>query len=77
MSQTSQPELLTFEKACEYCGARLEVSSVAMHSEPRHYHFVCPQCSKDYEISSFAPPRVRVLAGRTDGRTGPYQQTMF
>ena len=73
----SQPELLTFEKACDYCGARLEVSSVAIHSEPHPYHYACPQCGKGYEISSFAPPRVRMIARRTDGKTGSYQQTMF
>ena len=72
-----QPELLTFEKPCEYCGARLEVSSVAMHSEPHPYHFMCPECGKDYATPSFAPPHVRVGARRIDGKTDQYQQTMF
>jgi hypothetical protein len=73
----SQPELLTFEKACDFCGARLEVSSVARQAEPHPYHFACPQCGKGYDISSFAPPHVRVLAPRSDGRTDGYEQTMF
>jgi hypothetical protein len=73
----SQPELLTFEKSCDYCGARLEVSSVAIHAEPHPYHFMCPECAKDYTISSFAPPHIRLIAARTDGKKDQYQQTMF
>ena len=70
-------ELLTFEKLCDFCGAKLEVSSVALHAEPHPYHFMCPECNKDYAISSFAPPHVRLLARRTDGKTDKYQQTVF
>ncbi|HUR89644.1 MAG TPA: hypothetical protein VMZ74_11200 [Ramlibacter sp.] len=73
----AQTELLLMEKVCDYCGAKLEISSVARHGDPHPYHYACGQCGKGYEISSFAPPHVRVLAPRTDGKSDSYQQTMF
>lgn len=72
-----QPQLLCVEKACEYCGARLEVTSAEVGGEPRAQHYACPQCGKGDEVMTSGYPHVRVLAPRTDGRTGHYQQTIF
>jgi hypothetical protein len=73
----SHRQLLSIEKTCDYCGAKLEISSVAMHAEPHPYHYACPQCGRGYDIASFAPPHIRVVAPRTDGKTDSYQETMF
>lgn len=72
-----QPELLCLEKICDYCGARLEVTSAEVGGEARAQRYACPQCGKGDEVMTAGNPHVRVLAPRTDGRTGHYQQTIF
>jgi hypothetical protein len=74
---TMQPELLCQEIPCDFCGARLEITAAEFASEPQPHSYVCPQCGKHHEIVTTGPPHVRVLAPRTDGRTGGYSQTMF
>ena len=71
------PQLLCIEKSCDFCGAKLEVTAAEFAGEPQPQTWLCPQCGKDHELLSTGPARVRVLAPRKDGRTGPYQQTMF
>jgi hypothetical protein len=73
----TSPELLCFERICGFCGAQLEVSCAAMPGEAKSYHYTCPQCGKPEDIGCTGHPHVRVLAPRTDGRTGLYQETMF
>jgi hypothetical protein len=73
----SQTELLCVERICGFCGARLEVSVAAVPGEPKPHTYSCPQCGKPDELESTGHPHVRVLAPRTDGRTGKYQETMF
>ena len=72
-----KPELICIEKECEFCGSRLEVTAVEVAGEPRVHHYACPQCGKPDELLTTGFPHVRVLAPRTDGKTGSYQQTMF
>jgi hypothetical protein len=72
-----QPELICHERICGFCGARLEVSAAAMPGEPKPHHYSCPQCGKPEQIEVAGHPHVRVLAPRSDGRTGQYQETMF
>jgi hypothetical protein len=72
-----QPELLCVEKACDYCGAGLEVSAAEFAGEPQPHTYVCPQSGKNHELVCTGPPHVRVLHPRTDGRTNRYEQTMF
>ncbi|MEJ6023661.1 hypothetical protein [Ramlibacter sp. PS4R-6] len=72
-----QPQLLCIEKACDYCGAKLEVTAAEVGGEARPHRYACPQCGKDYEVTAAGNPHVRVLKPRTDGKTGSYQQTMF
>jgi hypothetical protein len=72
-----QPQLLCVEKACDYCGARLEVTAAEVGGDARPHPYPCPQCGKPGEVVTTGHPHVRVLAPRTDGRTGQYQQTMF
>jgi hypothetical protein len=71
------PELLCVEKVCGFCGARLEVSAAEVPGEIRAHPYTCPQCGKPDEVESTGHPHVRVLAPRSDGRTGQYQETMF
>lgn len=70
-------QLLCFEKTCDYCGSRLEVTAAEIGGEPRAHAYVCTQCGKNYEVETTGQPRVRVLSPRTDGRTAQYAQTMF
>jgi hypothetical protein len=70
-------QLLCVEKACDYCGARLEVTAAEVGGEPRAHTYACPQCGKHDDVDTTGTPRVRVLAPRTDGRTSQYAQTMF
>jgi hypothetical protein len=72
-----QSELLCIETTCGYCGARLEVTAAAVEGEPKRHPYVCPQCGKAHRLTSTGHPHVRVLAPRTDGKTGKYQETMF
>jgi transposase-like protein len=72
-----QPQLLCVEKTCEYCGARLEVTSAEVGGEPRVQRYACLQCGKIDEVLTTGNPHVRVLAPRTDGRSNGYQQTFF
>jgi len=72
-----QPQLLCLERTCRFCGATLEVTAAEFAGEPQPHMYACPQCGKDDEVVSTGPPHVRVLRPRTDGRTGPYEQTMF
>ncbi|HEY8050569.1 MAG TPA: hypothetical protein VIE63_15470 [Ramlibacter sp.] len=72
-----QPELLCVEKACDYCGARLEITAAEVGGEPRAHTYACLQCGKDDSVLTTGHPHVRVLAPRTDGRTNRYAQTMF
>jgi hypothetical protein len=74
-----QPQLLCVERACEYCGARLEITAAEVGGDalPRAHRYECPQCGKYDEVKTTGHPHVRVLAPRTDGRTTPYAQTMF
>ena len=70
-------ELLCLEKTCDYCGARLEVTSAEVGGEARPHRYACLQCGKIDEVLTTGNPHVRVLAPRTDGRTNGYQQTVF
>jgi uncharacterized Zn finger protein len=73
----AKPELLCFERICGFCGARLEISAAALRGEAKPYLYSCPQCGKPDEIELADHPHIRVLAQRTDGRSGLYQETMF
>jgi DNA-directed RNA polymerase subunit RPC12/RpoP len=70
-------ELLCLEVACDYCGARLEVTAAEVGGEPRAHTYLCAQCGKNHDVMTTGNPHVRVLAPRTDGRTSQYAQTMF
>jgi hypothetical protein len=72
-----QPQLLCVERACDYCGATLEVTAAEVGTDRRPHAYACPQCSKTHEVSCAGHPHVRVLKPRTDGKTGSYQETLF
>jgi len=67
----------SFERACDYCGARFDVE-VSRQSGSNHAQgFACPECGRHYEVRAAVPPLVRLVAQRTDGKGDRYQETMF
>lgn len=58
---------------CDNCGAELEVNFVKQtaHNEKEEYY--CPECNKEFYARASLPIRdVRVIKGRTDGKTDRY-----
>ena len=76
-SGAALPETGAFDKACDYCGAKFEVTVPRLPGSNRPQAFGCPQCGKTYEVRAAGAPSVRLLAKRTDGKTDRYQETMF
>jgi hypothetical protein len=72
-----QPQLLSLEETCDYCGATLEVSAAEVAGGKRLHPYVCPQCSKTHSVMCAGHPHVRVLKPRTDGKGNNYQETLF
>jgi hypothetical protein len=81
MNHAAEPEVLgglgIFEKTCVYCGARFRVLATLAPAANQPQSYDCPGCGKAYEIEAVAPPQLRLLRGRTDGRDDRYQETMF
>ncbi|MCC7533941.1 MAG: hypothetical protein IT246_08385 [Bacteroidia bacterium] len=60
----------SFEQTCDNCGAELQVRITRQtgHNEKEEYN--CPECGKEFSHRASLPIRnVKVLRGRTDGRT--------
>ena len=81
MNHAAEPEVAgglgMFERTCTYCGARFHVVASRSPGGNRPRIFGCPGCGKQYETEAAAPPEVRLLRGRTDGKNDRYQETMF
>lgn len=67
----------SFVQSCAYCGARFEVLVSRLPGEDEHEEYACPECSKGYTTHAALPPLVSLLAGRRDGKSDSYQDTMF
>lgn len=65
------------DQACAFCGAQLRLTLMRAQQGNDVFDYYCPDCGKQYEAEAALVPQVRLLAHRTDGRSGPYQQTMF
>jgi uncharacterized protein with PIN domain len=78
-SSGSQPvfERSSFIKACSYCGARLAVFVSREVGSGEEHAYECPECGKDYPVHAALEPLVSVLDGRTDGKDGRYEETLF
>ena len=81
MKNAAEPEVLgglgIFEKSCGYCGARFRALATRTSDPNQLQAYECPSCGKQYEMQAVAPPEVRLLRGRTDGKDDRYQETMF
>ena len=80
MNQPSDPgsfERGSFEKKCDYCGARFEVAVSRLAGSNEAQPFSCPECGKGYEVRAAMEPSVQLIAGRTDDKRDRYQETMF
>jgi hypothetical protein len=67
----------SFHKNCSYCGARLEVFVSCEAGSGEKQDYACPECGKAYSTPAALEPLVSVLTPRSDGKSGPYQDTMF
>ncbi|MDB5871476.1 MAG: hypothetical protein JWQ07_918 [Ramlibacter sp.] len=67
----------SFVQSCAFCGARFEVLVSRMAGDDEHEDYACPDCGKGYTTHAALPPLVSLLAHRSDGKTDPYQETMF
>ena len=73
----TQGQLSVFEQSCAYCGARFRVLASHVADGMHRESYACPECGKRYETDADAEPEVRLLAGRRDGKSDRYQETMF
>ena len=81
MKHAAEPDipggLSVFERSCAYCGARFRVLAAHLPEGSPAQEYACPECGKSYRTAASAEPQVQLLRPRSDGRFGPYQETMF
>jgi len=78
-SQRQEPDFVrsSFVQTCAYCQARFEVLVSRQRGEDEHESYECPECGKGYHTHAALPPLVSLLSKRNDGKSDPYQETMF
>ena len=72
-----QGNLSSFERSCDYCGARFRVMATHAGFDPHRVSYACPECGKTYEMEAESRPQVQLLRPRKDGKKDQYQETLF
>jgi len=66
-----------FETTCGYCNAQLEITAGPVTGPRLRRAYICPECGKQYNVTSAGALHVRVIQRRNDGKSDGYQETMF